>query len=102
MIRQILLLSLVGVLGACSDITQKGTVTMEGRGAVLLTQHGDQLMQTGVYAKRNVSKDFSEGYAKGMADMTWREYWSLQDAQRWMHFYTSRNGDFHSVFGIQK
>jgi hypothetical protein len=100
--KKLILLGLVGLCGGCGSIQQRGTVTVEGRGAELLTQRGDQLMQTGVYAKRNVSKDFSEGYAKGMADMTWREYWSMQDAQRWVHFYTSRTGDFHSIFGIQK
>jgi hypothetical protein len=102
MIRKITLLGVVGLLGACSDtLTQKGTVTIAGRGAVLLTTKGDQLMSTGVYAKKNVSSDFAMGYAKGQADMTWREYWAQQDAQRWVHFYTSRSV-FHAVFGIQK
>lgn len=54
---------------------------------MLLTQHGDQLMETGVYAKRSVSKDFAEGYAKGESDQVKKEYWSLQDAQRWVHLW---------------
>jgi hypothetical protein len=99
--KKLLCLGLVGLCGGCGSIQQRGTVTIQGRGAALLTTKGDQLMESGVYAKRNVSTDFAEGYAKGMADQTWREYWSLQDAQRWTHFLTSTK-DFHSVFGIQK
>ena len=101
--RKLFLLSLVGLLGAgCNSVTQPGTVDIQGRGAVLLTQRGDQLLQSGIYAKRSVSKDFASGYAAGEADQVKKEFWQMQDAQRWVHFYTARTGDFHSVFGIQK
>jgi hypothetical protein len=32
-----------------------------------LTEKGDQLMGAGVYAKREVSADFAEGYEKGLS-----------------------------------
>ena len=40
-------------------------------------------MQTGVYSQRQVSPEFAEGYEKGLSDSVKREYWSMQDAQRW-------------------
>ena len=54
-----------------------------GVGTKVLTEKGDQLMQTGVYAKREVSPDFAEGYDKGLSDAVKREYWSMQEAQRY-------------------
>jgi hypothetical protein len=73
------------VLSGCALSPQKkGTVTVEGIGTKVLTEKGDQLMQTGVYAKREVSPDFAEGYEKGLSDAAKREYWSMQDAQRWV------------------
>ena len=73
------------VLSGCALSQQKkGTVTVEGIGTKVLTEKGDQLMQTGVYAKREVSPDFAEGYEKGLSDAAKREYWSMQDAQRWV------------------
>jgi hypothetical protein len=78
----VLLLALC--ISACSiSPQQKGTVTTEMRGAGLLTTKGDQLMQTGVYSKREVSADFAEGYQKGLSDSVKRQYWAEQDAQRW-------------------
>jgi hypothetical protein len=64
----------------CSSLQQKGTVTIEGRGAQLLTDRGDPLMQTGKYA-RKVSADFATGYAKGISDQVKREYWAQQGNQ---------------------
>ena len=69
------------VLVGCSSVQQKGTVTMEGRGAAALTDKGDPLMGTGVYAKK-VPAEFAMGYAKGISDDTKREYWAIQDAQQ--------------------
>ena len=55
-------------------------MTIQGRGAGLLSQHGDPLMDTGEFAKP-VPKEFAMGYQKGQADAGWREYWSMQDQQ---------------------
>jgi hypothetical protein len=76
---------LIGVLvsGCAISPQKKGTLTTEMRGASLLTEKGDQLMQTGVYSQRQVSPEFAEGYEKGLSDSVKREYWSMQDAQRW-------------------
>jgi hypothetical protein len=41
-------------------------------------------MGTGVYAKREVSADFAEGYEKGLSDAAKQDYWSMQEAQRWV------------------
>jgi hypothetical protein len=67
-------------ISGCSSIEQKGTVTIEGRGAKLLTDRGDQLMSTGKYAKK-VGPDYSEGFAKGISDQIKREYWNQQQSQ---------------------
>ena len=64
---------------------KKGTLTVADIGTKGLTERGDQLMGTGVYAKREVSPDFAEGYEKGLSDSVKRDYWSLQDAQRYNH-----------------
>ena len=80
--KELLLLVVVSVGAAgCSSVQQKGTVTMLGRGAAGLTDTGDPLLGTGVYAK-NVPKDFAMGYAKGVSDSTKRDYWALQDSQQ--------------------
>jgi hypothetical protein len=72
------------ILSGCALSPQKkGTVTVEGMGTKVLTEKGDQLMQTGVYAKREVSADFAEGYEKGLSDAVKRDYWSMQEAQRY-------------------
>jgi hypothetical protein len=73
--------SIVMGLVGCSSVQQKGTVTMAGRGAAELTDRGDPLMGTGVYAKK-VPAEFAMGYAKGVSDQTKREYWAMQDAQQ--------------------
>jgi len=78
------MLSIGLILSGCTLSPQKkGTVTVEGMGTKVLTEKGDQLMQTGVYAKREVSADFAEGYEKGLSDAVKREYWSMQEAQRY-------------------
>jgi len=69
--------------GCALSPQKKGTVTVEGIGTKQLTERGDQLMQTGIYAKREVSADFAEGYQKGLSDAVKRDYWSLQEAQRY-------------------
>jgi hypothetical protein len=71
------------VSGCTLSPQKKGTVTVEGIGTKVLTEKGDQLMQTGVYARREVSADFAEGYEKGLSDAAKREYWSMQEAQRY-------------------
>jgi len=87
--RILLIFGLTALCVSCADISpqKKGTVSVAGRGAKLLTEKGDQLMQTGVYAKREVSADFAEGYEKGLSDSVKRDFWSLQDAQRWVRWY---------------
>ncbi len=84
--KRLILLGLVGLCAGCGSIQQRGTVTIDGRGATLLTTKGDELMSTGVYAKKQVSSEFAMGYAKGQADSVWREYWSMQESQRFVHF----------------
>lgn len=66
-------------LCACSSIEQRGTVTIQGRGTQQLTERGDPLMGTGIYAKKDVPKEYAMGYAKGISDQVQREYWQLQD-----------------------
>jgi hypothetical protein len=73
------------VSGCAISPQKRGTITTEMRGTSLLTERGDQLMQTGVYSKREVSADFAAGYEKGLSDAAKRDYWSMQDAQRWAH-----------------
>ena len=78
-----ILLGAALLLSSCMTSPQKrGTVTVEGIGTKVLTEKGDQLMQTGVHAKREVSPDFAEGYEKGLSDAAKRDYWSMQEAQR--------------------
>ena len=78
-----LLIGMIVLYSGCALSPQKkGTVTVEGIGTKVLTEKGDQLMQTGVYAKREVSPDFAEGYEKGLSDAAKRDYWSMQEAQR--------------------
>jgi len=69
----------------CAEISpqKKGTLTTQDRGTYELTERGDQLMQTGVYSKREVSKDFAEGYEKGLGDAAKDEYWRMQYQQQW-------------------
>jgi hypothetical protein len=63
---------------------QKGTLTTSMIGTKGLTEKGDQLMGTGVYAKREVPAEFAEGYEKGLSDAAKQDYWSIQEAQRWV------------------
>jgi hypothetical protein len=91
MIGGILLWVLLGTLlswclGGCADISpqKKGTLTVADRGAYELTERGDPLMNSGIYAKKNVSPDFAEGYEKGLSDSAKQAYWSMQEAQRWI------------------
>jgi type IV pilus biogenesis protein CpaD/CtpE len=80
---RIVLVTMTLLLSGCmSTPQQKGTVTVEGIGTKALTTRGDSLMQTGIYAKREVSEDFAAGYEKGLSDAVKREYWSMQEAQR--------------------
>ena len=82
--RIIRILAVGLILSGCALLPQKrGTVTVEGVGTKVLTEKGDQLMQTGVYAKREVSADFAEGYEKGLSDAAKRDYWAMQEAQRY-------------------
>lgn len=75
-----LTLSVSVALCACANSPeQRGTVTIQGRGARELTQRGDPLMGTGKYAEKNVPKEFAMGYGKGISDQVKREYWAMQD-----------------------
>jgi hypothetical protein len=79
------LLAITLLLSGCMiSPQQKGTLTTSMIGTKGLTEKGDQLMGTGVYAKREVSADFAEGYEKGLSDATKQDYWSMQEAQRWV------------------
>ena len=80
--RLVRLLMIGSVVSGCAISPQKkGTATVEGIGTKALTEKGDHLMECGVYAKREVSADFAEGYEKGLSDAAKREYWSMQEAQ---------------------
>jgi hypothetical protein len=84
-------LALIGMavlFAGCADAT-RGQTTVAERGAALLTSKGDQLMGTGIYAQKNVTKDFAEGYEAGLAAAAKQDYWSMQEEQRWLHFYTA-------------
>ena len=78
--RNVFLLGLAALCAGCSTPGQPGSVTIEGRGAGALSQRGDPLMDTGQYAKK-VPKEYAMGYAKGISDAGWREYWRMQDQQ---------------------
>lgn len=73
--------------GCMSSPQKKGTLTQADVGAKYLTEKGDPFLETGIYAQRNVSPEFAAGVEKGLSDAAKREYWSEQDAQRWLHFY---------------
>jgi hypothetical protein len=67
-------------LCSCGSIERRGEVTISGRGVQQLTDKGDPLMETGVYAKKNVPPDYAAGYVKGRSDQIKNEFWSMQDA----------------------
>jgi hypothetical protein len=68
------------LLAGCSTapVVPKGETTLRGRGAQVLTEKGDPMMQTGPEA-RKVPADFAAGYAKGISDQVKRSYWAQQD-----------------------
>jgi hypothetical protein len=85
-------------LGGCMVSPQKrGTLTTADIGAKYLTEKGDPFLETGIYAQKNVSPEFAAGLEKGLSDGVKRAYWSMQDRERWIHFYASRSV-FHAVF----
>lgn len=59
----------------------KGDRTVQGRGLQQLTDKGDPLLETGVYAKE-VPADFAAGYTKGESDEVKRCYWAQQQNQQ--------------------
>lgn len=83
--KTILALMALSLSGCMISPQKKGTVTTEMRGAAGLTERGDELMQTGIYSQRQVSPQFAQGYEKGLSDAAKRDYWSMQEAQRWAH-----------------
>jgi hypothetical protein len=86
---KLLLFSLSLSLCSCQiNPTQKGTVTMTDNGVTDLTKKGDRLLETGIYARRDVPPGFAEGYAKGQADQVKREWEDLQNQQRYLHFWS--------------
>jgi hypothetical protein len=76
---------------------KKGTLTVADNGTAYLTNKGDPLMDTGIYARKDVSPQFAAGYEKGLSDAAKREYWSMQDNQRWVHFTTVDLARFNSM-----
>jgi hypothetical protein len=70
------------LLGGCSygPNVPKGQSSIQGRGAEVLTNKGDPLMQTGSYA-RAVPAQFAAGYTKGISDQVKRTYWAQQADQ---------------------
>ena len=83
------LLLIAVLLSGCAipSPQKRGTLTVADIGAKGLTERGDQLMQTGVYAQKTVSPDFAEGYEKGLSDAAKQDYWGLQNAQRFVRFW---------------
>jgi hypothetical protein len=79
-IRSLIAVSAGLCLCSCSSIERRGEVTIAGRGVKYLTENGDPVMETGTFAKRNVSPEYAGGYAHGISDQIKREYWSMQDA----------------------
>ena len=76
------------LLSGCAISPQKrGSLTVQDIGAKGLTEKGDPLMETGVYAKKNVSPDFAAGYEHGLSDAAKQDYWELQNAQRFVRFW---------------
>ena len=67
------------LLAGCSTapVVPKGETTLRGRGAQVLTERGDPMMQTG--EARKVPAAFAAGYAKGISDQAKRSYWQQQD-----------------------
>lgn len=73
------LFTLVLLLSGCAHLSNKGGVTLVGRGAQLLHQQGDPVLQTGQFTKE-VSPDFAAGMAKQKTDDVWNDYWALAAA----------------------
>lgn len=72
-------LTVVLFFPGCAHLSNKGGVTMVGRGAALLHEHGDPVLATGQFTKE-VSPDFAAGVAKAQTDDAWRNYWAIQDS----------------------
>ena len=70
------------IIAGCSSapVVPKGQTTLRGRGAQVLTEKGDPLMQTGGEA-RKVPAEFAAGYTKGISDQVKRSYWAQQDEE---------------------
>jgi len=69
-------------LASCSvaPVVPGGQINVRGRGAQVLTDKGDPLMQTGA-AARKVPAEFAAGYTKGISDEVKRSYWAQQDEE---------------------
>jgi hypothetical protein len=80
-------LVIIGILlpGCTISPQKKGTLTVADIGAKQLTEKGDPLLETGVYAKKYTSPDFAAGYEHGLSDAVKQDYWNLQNEQRYVH-----------------
>lgn len=72
--------------GSIQNPQKKGTLTIQDRGAKLMTEHGDPLTETGVYAKKDVPEEYAEGVEQGMMMVAKQEYWDEIHQQKYLHF----------------
>ena len=77
-VRALLASAILLVSCSVAPVVPGGQITVRGRGAQVLTDKGDPLMQTGA-AARKVPAEFAAGYTKGISDEAKRSYWAQQD-----------------------
>jgi hypothetical protein len=69
---------------AIQNPQKRGTMTIEDYGAKAMTENGDPLTDTGVYAKKNVPAEYAEGVEQGMMMVAKQEYWDEIHQQKFL------------------